>query len=271
LCDAVIHELCHCIVVAGASDCYFLDKMEIIPSIDLRDGKVVRLKQGDYQRQVNYAVDPFETAQSFQRAGATWMHIVDLDGAKEGRPMQSDLIARLIAATNLKVETGGGIRTADDIRRLIDSGASRVVVGTQAIEHWDWFTTLAHDPAYADKLVLALDAKEGMVATRGWTQTTGWAAVDVAKEVSDWPLAAILYTDVAKDGLLAGPNIEHTARLASAGRVKVIASGGVGNIGHIHQLLPIGVWGAIVGRSLYEGTLDLAEAIRVGKSNVKPA
>jgi len=241
--------------------------LEIVPSIDLRGGKVVRLKQGDYGRQVNYDVDPFDTAKSFADAGATWMHIVDLDGAKEGRPIQTDLIARIIGQTKLRVETGGGVRTTEDVRRIIDAGAERAVVGTKAIEDWAWFEGLADDSMFADKLVLALDAKDGMVATRGWTETSGLKAVDVAAKVSDWPLAAILYTDVSKDGMLQGPNFEATRALAEAGRVPVIASGGVGNIEHIRRLTTLPVWGAIVGRSLYEGTLDLREAIRVARGN----
>ena len=239
--------------------------LEIVPSIDLRGGRVVRLKQGDYQRQVNYDVDPLATTRSFADAGANWMHLVDLDGAKEGRPVQTELIGQIISATKLKVEVGGGVRSTQDVRRLIDAGAARVVVGTKAIEDWPWFEALAHDPAFAQKLVLALDAKEGIVATRGWTQTSSRHAVDVARIVTDWPLAAILYTDVSMDGMLQGPNLHHTRLLAEAGRVPVIASGGVGNLQHIIQLHQLPVWGAIVGRSLYEGTLDLREAIRVGR------
>jgi len=237
--------------------------LTIVPSIDLRGGRVVRLKQGDYGRQVNYDVDPLETARGFAAAGAQWMHVVDLDGAKEGRPVQTELVAQIIRATGLKVEVGGGIRTTDDVRRLLDAGAARVVVGTKAMEDWPWFSRLAHDPAFAHKLVLAVDAKEGMIATRGWTETSARRAADVAKEVSDWPVGALLYTDVAKDGMLQGPNIAHTRELAEAGKVPVIASGGVGKIDHIRELTKIPVWGVIVGRSLYEGTVDLAEAIRV--------
>jgi phosphoribosylformimino-5-aminoimidazole carboxamide ribotide isomerase len=237
--------------------------LEIVPSIDLREGKVVRLKQGDYARQVNYDVDPIETARSFAAAGATWMHIVDLDGAKEGRPVQTELVARIISTTSLRVETGGGVRTAENVKRLIDAGAGRVVIGTKAIEDWDWFEKLAHESQFADRLVLALDAKDGLVATRAWTHSSGLKAVDIAARVSDWPLAAILYTDVSKDGMLEGPNFQATRALAEAGKSPVIASGGVGNIEHIRQLCELPVWGAIVGRSLYEGTLDLREAIRI--------
>jgi phosphoribosylformimino-5-aminoimidazole carboxamide ribotide isomerase len=240
--------------------------LEIVPSIDLRNGRVVRLKQGDYERQVNYDVDPLKTAAAFRDAGARWMHIVDLDGAKEGRPVQTELIARIIAASGLAVQAGGGVRSTEDVKRLLEAGASRVVIGTKAIEDWPWFDALAHDPAYARKLVLALDAKEGVVATRGWTQASGKRAVDIARQISEWPVAAILYTDVAKDGMLQGPNLDHTRQLADAGRVPVIASGGVGSIDHIRQLKPLPVWGVIVGRSLYEGTLDLREAIAVARS-----
>jgi phosphoribosylformimino-5-aminoimidazole carboxamide ribotide isomerase len=240
--------------------------LEIVPSIDLRGGRVVRLKQGDYTRQVNYDVDPVQVARWFAEAGAVWMHIVDLDGAKEGRPVQTELIAQVIKGSNLKVEVGGGVRSTDDIRSLLDAGTSRAVVGTKALEDWAWFRSLAHEPAFAQKLVLALDAKDGIVATRGWTETSGKRAIDVATEVSDWPLAALLYTDVSKDGMLQGPNLLQTRALAEAGNVPVIASGGVGSLEHIKQLKDLPIWGAIVGRSLYEGTVDLKEAIRLARS-----
>ena len=165
--------------------------IEIIPSIDLRGGRVVRLQQGDYARQLNYDVDPIATAQSFRAAGANWMHIVDLDGAKDGSPAQTPLITRIIGASGLRVEVGGGIRSTDDVRRLLDAGAARVVVGTKALEDWRWFEQVAHDPAFARRLVLALDAKQGIVATRGWTQSSGRRAVEIARQINDWPVAAI--------------------------------------------------------------------------------
>jgi phosphoribosylformimino-5-aminoimidazole carboxamide ribotide isomerase len=237
----------------------------ILPSIDLRGGRVVRLKQGDYAQQINYDVNPLATARSFADAGATWMHLVDLDGANEGRPVQTALIADVVRSSALRVEVGGGVRSTDDVRRLLDAGAARVVVGTRAIEDWAWFDSLAHTPGMEQRLVLAIDAKDGRIATRGWTQTTQRLATDVAKEVSGWPLAGLLYTDVSKDGMLQGPNLHHSRLLAEAGDVPVIASGGVGNIEHVRQLTRIPVWGAIVGRSLYEGTLDLREAIAVAR------
>jgi phosphoribosylformimino-5-aminoimidazole carboxamide ribotide isomerase len=237
----------------------------ILPSIDLRAGRVVRLKQGDYARQINYSVDPVDTAHAFREAGAAWMHVVDLDGAKEGRPVQTDLIARMIVASGLKVEVGGGIRSADDIRRLLEAGAERVVLGTKAMEDWAWFEWQAKDTQFAHRLVLAVDAKDGVIAVKGWQESSGKLAVDVARLVSDWPLGAILYTDVAKDGMLSGPNFEQTKQLAEATDVPVIASGGVGSIDHIRTLTKMPVWGVIVGRSLYEGKVDLARAIAIAK------
>ena len=241
--------------------------LEIIPSIDLRGGKVVRLKQGDYAQQLNYDVDPIVTARSFVEAGAKWMHIVDLDGAKEGSPQQVDLIGRIISAVEINVEVGGGVRSTEDVRRLLHAGAARVVVGTKAMEDWNWFDELVHSEGFENRLILALDAKNGMVATRGWTHTSSQRATDVAAKVSDWPLGAILYTDVAKDGMMQGPNLEQTRAMAQAGKVPVIASGGVGNIQHIRELATIGVWGAIVGRSLYEGRVNLRDAIEAARKS----
>lgn len=236
--------------------------MVIVPSIDLRDGKVVRLLKGDYAQQTTYDVDPVEVARAYQNAGARWLHIVDLDGAKAGRPAQVQIVRRVIESVSMAVQVGGGVRGTADIDTLLDAGATRVVVGTAAIEQWSWFSELARDPKYAGKLVLALDAKDGVVATRGWTESSGRRATDLAADVRGWSLGAILYTDVAVDGTLAGPSIDRTRELVRATDVPVIASGGVGSIDHIRQLLPIDAWGVIVGRSLYEGKLGLAEAIR---------
>lgn len=242
--------------------------LEIVPSIDLRGGRVVRLKQGDYGRQINYDVDPLDVARSYADAGAAWLHVVDLDGAKAGHPAQTELIAKIADASGMTVQAGGGVRSTEDVRQLLEAGVSRVVVGTKAIEDGAWFQSLVQDPVFAHKLVLALDARDGIVATRGWTQASGVAAVDLARQIAAWPVGAILYTDVAKDGMLQGSNVEQTRRLAeAAGAVPVIASGGVGTIEHVRQLVGSGAWGVIVGRSLYEGTLDLRQAIALGRAS----
>jgi phosphoribosylformimino-5-aminoimidazole carboxamide ribotide isomerase len=235
----------------------------ILPSIDLRHGKVVRLKQGDYSQQLNYDVDPLHVAASYTRAGAKWMHVIDLDGAKDGKPVQLELLSKLAASTGLQVQVGGGIRNEEDIQRLFQAGAARAVIGTRAMQDWEWFSKLVHNPHYAGTITLALDAKDGVVATHGWTQSSTRTAVEVARQVKGWPLAGILYTDVAKDGMLTGPNFEQTKLLAEATDVPVIASGGVGSIDDIFKLTKLPIWGAIIGRSLYEGKVDLAQAIKL--------
>ena len=239
--------------------------LTVIPSIDLRAGRVVRLQQGDYDRQLTYDVDPLTVATSYAAAGATWLHVVDLDGAKAGRAEQAALVGRLATAVpGLIVQAGGGVRSTDDIDRLLAAGVRRVVVGTAAMERWDSFAALAADPRYAGLLTLAIDARDGVIATHGWTAASARTAIDVARAVAGWPLAALLYTDVAKDGMLSGPNVERTAELAAATDVPVIASGGVGSLDHIRGLLGHGIWGVIVGRSLYEGKVNVAEAIAAG-------
>jgi phosphoribosylformimino-5-aminoimidazole carboxamide ribotide isomerase len=161
------------------------------------------------------------------------------------------------------MQVGGGIRSREDIEQLIRAGVSRIVLGTRAMEDWNWFRGLVHEPRYSGKIVLAVDAKDGKIATRAWSETSQRTAIDVAREVSDWPLAAILYTDVAKDGMLQGPNFQQTRAIAEAGKVPVIASGGVGTLDHIRKLKELPIWGVILGRSLHEGKIDLKEAIEV--------
>ena len=239
--------------------------LTILPSIDLRDGKVVRLQQGDFDRQIDYDLDPIETARGFARDGATIMHVVDLDGARAGRVMQAELIGQIARASGLIVQAGGGVRADADVRRLIDVGVGRVVVGTHAFANWDWFEMAATAP-FAGKLVLAIDARDGRIATHGWTQTLEKTAVDVATQVSTWPLAGLLYTDVAKDGMLGGANVEMTARVAAATHVPVIASGGVGTLDHVRALVGRQVWGVVLGRSLHDGRIRLADAIAAAKS-----
>jgi phosphoribosylformimino-5-aminoimidazole carboxamide ribotide isomerase len=238
--------------------------MLIVPSIDLRGGKVVRLLQGDYAQQTTYDVDPRQVAHDYLAAGASWMHIVDLDGAKLGRPVQMETIRWLLAATSgLQVQVGGGVRTTQDVQSLLDAGAARVVVGTAALENWDWFSKLVADKRYVGKLVLAIDARDGVIATRGWTHSSGTRALDIARRVRGMKLAGLLYTDIAVDGTLKGPNVVRTKELVEATDVPVIASGGVGAIEHVLALRDTGAWGVIVGRALYEGKLDLAAAVRI--------
>lgn len=241
--------------------------LQIIPSIDLRDGKVVRLQQGDFKRQLDYRLDPIDTARGFAAAGATLMHVVDLDGAKAGQVEQVELIAKIAKNAGIPVQAGGGVRSTEDVVRLREAGVDRVVVGTKAIEDWPWFELLARDPQFARRLVLAIDAKGGRIAVRGWTKVSGQTAIDVAKRVKGWPLAGLLYTDVAKDGMLQGPNVEATAALAAATDVPVIASGGVGTLEHIRSLKGKQIAGVILGRSLHDGRVKLSDAIRLAAAS----
>ncbi len=232
----------------------------IVPSIDLRDGKVVRLQQGDFNRQINYDLDPVEVARGFARDGATIMHIVDLDGAKAGRVMQQDRIGRIAKAVDIQIQAGGGVRSGADIGLLLAAGVDRVVVGTAALANWSWFESVALGE-FAGQLTLAIDARDGVVATHGWTASSGVTALEIAGRVRGWPLAGLLFTDVARDGMLQGSAAESTAELAAAIDVPVIASGGVGSIEHIRNLLGRGIWGVILGRSLHDGRVKLIDAL----------
>lgn len=237
--------------------------MHLFPAIDLRDGKVVRLMQGDYAQQTTYGDDPVDQAKQFEDAGATWLHVVDLDGARTGQLGHRDEIHAICSETNLKVEVGGGVRNEAAIDALLHVGVTRTVIGTAALRDWDWFESLMGNPTYRGRLVLGLDAREGKLAVSGWEETTDTTAVDIARKVSDWPLAAIVYTDIATDGTLKGPNIEQTRAMCEATHVPIVASGGVGTLEHLAALREIPVQGAIIGRSLYENTLTIDDALAV--------
>jgi len=241
--------------------------MEILPAIDVRDGKCVRLLQGDYARQIDYAADPLAVAKQFEQAGARWLHMVDLDGAREGRPCNRATVERVVAGTGLKVELGGGLRDTETIESLLDGGVARCVVGTRALEDWNWFKDLVHRKTCRGRVALGLDARDGRLAVRGWTRATELTPLALADHVKDWPLAAIIYTDIAHDGMLEGPNVEAMRAMVEASAVPVIASGGVTRIEDVRQLKTLPrLWGAIVGRALYEKTIDLAEAIREART-----
>ena len=239
---------------------------ELIPAIDLRNGHVVRLKRGDYNQQTTYEVDPVDTAKKFQDAGCKWLHVVDLDGAKEGRPANLGIIEKICRATKLNVEVGGGLRTEESMEYVLAIGAQRLILGTRALADMEWFKAMAHDGRFRNRLVLGLDARDGLVSTHGWTQTDADRpkAVDIARNVDSWPLAAIIYTDIARDGMLQGPNLEATKALAEAISIPVIASGGVSTLKDIENLMAIessGVTGVITGKAVYTGAIKLAEAI----------
>ncbi|MEM1211825.1 MAG: 1-(5-phosphoribosyl)-5-[(5-phosphoribosylamino)methylideneamino]imidazole-4-carboxamide isomerase [Planctomycetota bacterium] len=237
------------------------DRPALLPAIDLRDGKVVRLTQGDYDRQTTYAADPVDQAQLFESAGASWLHVVDLDGARSGEPANLETIRRVCGATGLHVEVGGGVRDERTVATLLDAGVQRVVLGTAALRDWGWFEGLLRDDVYRHRLVLGLDAKGGEPAVSGWEESTGLRATEVAERTRGWPLAGIVYTDIAVDGMLTGPNYAETEAVAGATDVPVIASGGVGTVEHLAAVRKLPVAGAIVGKALYDGVFTIGEAL----------
>ena len=241
--------------------------MDVIPAIDLRDGKCVRLIQGRYDRQITYNDDPVIQAEQFHAEGAHWLHVVDLDGAKAGRPVNTATIAAVAALGRLKVEVGGGLRDESSIQQLLDLGVERVIIGTQAVKDFAWFARMAAQ--FKGRIVLGLDARGHVVSTHGWMQDSELKVLDFARKAATLPLAAIIYTDIDRDGMLTGPNVEMTQTLAAAVKVPVIASGGVGTVEHIKAVAAAkGIAGVIVGRSLYEGTLTVREAIAAATGGV---
>jgi len=243
--------------------------MDILPAIDLRGGKCVRLLQGDYSRQIDYRDDPVAQARQFEDQGAHWLHVVDLEGARSGKLAHGEVIRKIVADTTLQVEVGGGMRDESVIAELLDAGVAQVVVGTRALEDIDWFEKLVKAPRFAGRMVLGLDGREGRLSTRGWTQASSLTVLEMAQRVNDWPLAAIVYTDIARDGMLTGPNVAATDALARACKVPIIASGGVGKLADIEQLAQLNLRGIIVGRALYEDSFTLSEALAVvtGQNN----
>ncbi len=240
--------------------------MDIFPAIDLRAGKCVRLLQGDYKRQIDYRDNPVAQARDFEADGARWLHVVDLDGALHGSMQNLAVIKNSVSATGLKVEVGGGIREESTVAQLLDIGVQQIVVGTRALEDIDWFESLVNKPEFAHHLVLGLDAREGRIATRGWTETGETTITQMAAKVNGWPLAAIVYTDIARDGMLTGPNLETTGQLAQSCSVPVIASGGVGSLQDIENLAQLPLRGIIVGRALYENKFTLPQALAAVKT-----
>ena len=236
--------------------------MEILPAIDLLDGACVRLHQGDYHQVTRFSEDPVAQALSWQSQGATRLHLVDLDGAKRGEPINDAAVRAITAALDIPVQLGGGVRSLERAEELIACGLDRVILGTVAIEQPELVQELAQ--RHPGRIVVGIDANDGRVATRGWIEQSDVLATDLAKQFSTAGIAAIITTDIATDGTLAGPNLEALRTMAQCSAVPVIASGGIGCMADLLSLLPLeppGVTGVIVGRALYDGRVDLAEAI----------
>ena len=236
--------------------------MEIIPAIDLLDGACVRLHQGDYDQVTRFSEDPVAQALSWQSQGATRLHLVDLDGAKRGEPINDAAVRAITAALDIPVQLGGGVRSLERAEELIACGLDRVILGTVAIEQPELVQELAQ--RHPGRIVVGIDANDGRVATRGWIEQSNVLATDLAQQFSAAGIAAIITTDIATDGTLAGPNLEALRTMAQCSAVPVIASGGIGCMADLLALLPLeplGVSGVIVGRALYDGRVALGEAI----------
>ena len=231
----------------------------VYPAMDLRGGRCVRLKQGDFGRQKEYDADPVGRAREWERHGARAIHVVDLDGAKEGRPVQLDLVRTLAESVDVPLQVGGGVRTLEDLRALREAGAARTVMGTAAV--LDRGLRLRAVDEIGDALVVALDARDGVVATHGWQERSGRDVLDLAWELAEDGVGSVLYTDVARDGMDTGAALQGTATIAKV--VPTIASGGVRGTGDIKALSKIpGVVGTVVGTALYEGRVTLQELLK---------
>ena len=237
--------------------------MRIWPAIDLRGGKCVRLQQGDYQRETVFGDDPIEVARRWVDAGAECLHLVDLDAARDGSDANHEVVARIAAAAGVPCQLGGGVRDEQRVVTLLERGVNRLVVGTRALRDPDWFRDLCR--RYPQRLVLGIDAREGRVATDGWLQTSHVLATELAAQWSQADLAAIVYTDIACDGMLAGPNLSGLAEMQRATPVPLIASGGVTTIDDVRAVGQLGLSGCIIGRALYEGRLELSAAIEAAR------
>ena len=242
--------------------------MEIIPAIDLRGGKCVRLRQGDYAQETIFGDDPAEMGLRWKSEGASRLHLVDLDGAKAGRPVNVDAIRKIVAKTGLPCQLGGGLRDEASIRAMLeDAGIDRVIIGTKALKAPEWFREMT--TKFPGRIVLGIDAKKSMVATEGWLEVSQLSALELARRYAEFPIAAVIYTNIANDGMMNGVDaatIDDLCALSDLG-TPVIASGGVTTIVDVHNLIAAAkkhsnLVGAIVGRSIYEGTLNLREAIQ---------
>lgn len=243
--------------------------MQIWPAIDLLGGKCVRLEQGDYRRETVFADDPTSVAVDFQRQGSRHLHLVDLDGARAGRPMNLDAVRAIVAAVDMECELGGGIRDEETIKSLLDIGLSRLVLGTSALKRPDWFCEMCQK--FPGKLALGVDARNGLVATDGWLETSSTQAVELVQQFTSLPLASIIYTDIATDGMLQGPNVAAMRQMQEAVQLPVIASGGVTTADDVAKLAAAGLAGAIVGRALYTGTIKLREALAAAEQGAARA
>ena len=242
--------------------------MQIIPAIDIRRGKCVRLIQGDVRDETIYSTEPVEMAKLWQVKGARWIHVVDLDGALTGKPKNVEIIMKIIRALRVSIEVGGGMRTEEDIKKYIKANARRVIISTSILNEPGFLEAMIEK--FGDKIVVAVDAKDGFIAIKGWKDVTKLKALDFIKDLEKKGVKKIIYTDINRDGVLKGPNFKSIITVLRSTKMKVIVSGGITRIKNIERLIEIdkkygNIEGVIIGQALYKGTIDLKEAIKVAK------
>ena len=237
--------------------------MEVIPAIDLRGGRCVRLYQGDFGRETVFSEDPLAVARQWQQQGATRLHLVDLDGAAQGNPVNLDIIAAIVAQSEIPVQVGGGVRSSATAEKLLSLGVERVVIGTAAVRNPDLVRQLCQGGG-SPRVVVAVDARDGLVAVQGWLEETSVTSVELGQRMAELGVARLLYTDISRDGTLSEPNFSANAQLVESTGLAILASGGVASLDHITELARIGAEGVIVGRALYTGDLELPAAIAAG-------
>ena len=237
---------------------------EVIPAIDIRDGRCVRLFQGDYDQETRYSDDPLATARDWEDLGAPRLHVVDLDGARAGMPVNHGVMAAIAAASGLPIEVSGGLRTLEDIAAAVRYGAGRIQIGSAAVR--DPAMLAAAIDAYGEAICVSIDARDGRVATDGWEKATDLDAVEFAHRMAESGVARVMVTDIGRDSTLTGPNFELLGRLVDELAIPVVASGGVAAVSDLVRLAEIGCEGAIVGKALYEGTFSLPEALTAVRS-----
>ena len=233
--------------------------MEIIPAIDIRGGKCVRLYQGDYNRETVFDEDPVTAALTWYSKGARWLHIVDLDGAVSGEPQNMDVVEEIMKESGLLIELGGGIRQEEVAEKLLRQGVSRIILGTAAIENRELVKKLCQQ--FGEAIAVSLDARDGKIAIRGWQKNTVVEVLQLGREMADAGASRLIYTDIKRDGTLTEPNFGMISKLLVAAKVPVIVAGGISRLEHLRRLKELGAEGVIIGKALYTGDIDLAEAV----------
>jgi phosphoribosylformimino-5-aminoimidazole carboxamide ribotide isomerase len=233
--------------------------MILLPAIDLYNNQCVRLTQGNFDSFIVYSNSPEQVALKFEQMGVQMLHIVDLNGAKTGEATNTPSLKKILQTVSIPIQVGGGIRSIKRASELLNMGVSRIIIGTSAIENWKLLEELVLQ--YRDKIIVSIDAQDGIVKTRGWATTTGIQATDLVKTLESIGIQTIVYTDISKDGMLSGPNIEMYRTLKNKSNIKIIASGGVTSLDDLHTLSSLGLAGAIVGKAYYEGFIDIKEAV----------